>query len=1216
MLSRRWHLKGRVLLLSLALLAGLAIPMACAAQPTLHSRLIPGEEARARVDLSEDDRRWLWRRRAIRVGVTRPDTPPFDLLGNGQHYEGISAEYTQLISEQLHLEVRLQAYDTRAAALAALRAGDVDMLTAAYGEEAELPGLIRTRPYAADEPVLVRRVDNATERSGATLAVAGGYIGEPGLAQLAPGYQLTPVPSLLNGLAAVAVGQVEAALGNARAVAAQLPQSPLSGREQVSFLLPRPEGVAFLLRASDSRLAALVNACLEGADPAWRRQVEEIWSRGEARLSEASTLAWSAEARQWINAHPKVRVGYLREFAPLSFQNDQGQFKGLAADLLARIGQRTGLTFEPVPLASHSALVAALELGEVNLAAAMASDAGEHSSLRLSRAWLTTVPVLVTGGASPAGEGLADWGGQVVSAPASLASAHALAARWPDIRWEEAATARDALHAITARHARAAVLPYEQARAMLAGSPEKSWRIGAVLPLPPRRYGFAVAFSEHTLPGILDQALLSFEPAVLDNMARRWRSEIHVEPEWPTQARWLVPAFAVAGTMLLLAVVWIRLLRRQVRRRHAAEQALTDQLEFVRVMIDGTPHPVYVRGRGGCLLDCNASYLLALGVERGAVIGQGVSRIPLADDQAGEYEALYQKVIADGQPIVEDRQLRLRDGGQLTVFHWILPYRASNGSIVGLIGGWIDITERQRLYDALQAAKEEADSANRAKSRFLATASHEIRTPMNAVLGMLELARRKAETGELDMLALRVASESASGLLELLNDILDISRIESGHLTLNPRPVEVDALVRQVVELYHARAREKSLRLNLTVEDGVGWGVVLDPLRFQQVLGNLLSNAIKFTREGGVSVKLGAEAVNNELVVRVVVEDTGIGIPKSDLRRLCQPYQQAGNHQLSGRSGAGLGLSISHHLCRMMGGGLALASREGEGSRVEACLRLPRCSVEKPERPASLAAVPQAPVSVLVVDDHEPNRLLLAQQLTYLGHRVTVAEDGAHGLREWCSRRGFDVVICDCEMPGLDGYDLARAIRLEEQRKGLSPCRLLACTADTSGDQRERCREAGIDECLTKPLGLEALAAALAPALPPAMATTPADGNDGPEALLGLAGGCAASARRLRDSLLQALAQDYQRLQGLTPASPELADVVHRVKGGARIVGAAALVQRCEATERGEAPLQGLLAEMARLQQHLRGMAFSPEGSAGRGAPRGSAPAARPKPAA
>lgn len=1215
MLIPRRHLTRRAVLLALALVAGLAVPLACAEQPALHSRLAAGTEAIARLELPDDDRRWLWRRRVLRVGVTRPDTPPFDQLGNGQHYEGISAEYVRLLSEQLHLEVRIQAYEARSAAVEALRAGDVDMLTSAYAEEADLPGLVRSRPYAADDPVLVRRADRITEQRGGTIAVTGGYVSEAQLAELAADYQPVAVPSLLNGLAAVAVGQVHMALGNARAVAAQLAQSPLSGREQVTFLPPRPSGIAFLLRASDTRLAGLVNACLASAPAAWRKKVDDTWSRGAARLSEASTLTWTAEARRWMDAHPRVRVGYLREFAPLSFQNNEGQFRGLAADLLARIAQRTGLVFEPVPLASHAALVAALEHGEVDLAAAMASDAEALGSLRLTRAWLSTVPVLVTNGAVQRAEGLADWDGQVVSVPASLASTATLAGRWPTVRWEETPTARGALDSVTAGHARAAVLPYEQARVMLAGSPEKSWRIGSVLPLPPRRYGFAVAYGQQALPAILDQALLSFEPAVLDTMARRWRSEIHVEPEWPTQARWLVPAFAVAGAMLLLAVVWIRLLRRQVRRRKAAEQALTDQLEFVRVMIDGTPHPVYVRSRGGCLLDCNASYLLALGVERGAVIGQRVTRIPLAHDQAAAYEALYHQVIADGQPIVEDRQLRLRDGRELTVFHWILPYRDSSGNIMGLIGGWIDITERQRLYDALQAAKEEADSANRAKSRFLATASHEIRTPMNAVLGMLELARRKADTGELDMLALRVASESASGLLELLNDILDISRIESGHLNLNPRPVEVDALTRQAVQLYQARAREKSLQLELTVQQDTGWGVVLDPLRFQQVLGNLLSNAIKFTRQGRVSVHLTAEPAHNELVVRLVVQDTGIGIPKSDLRRLCQPYQQAGNHQLSGRTGAGLGLSISHHLCRMMGGGLELSSREGEGSRVEACLRLPRCSVEKPAQP-SPATSTQATISVLVVDDHEPNRLLLAQQLSYLGHRVTVAEDGANGLREWCSHRGFDAVICDCEMPGMDGYDLARAIRLEEQRKGLRPCRLLACTADTTGDQRERCREAGIDECLGKPLGLEALAAALAPALPATLKATPVRAHDSPEALLSLAGGCVTSARRLRDSLLQALAQDYQRLQGLTTASPELDDVVHRVKGGARIVGAAGLVDRCEAMERGEATLQGLLAEMAGLQQHLRGMTFSPEGRAGRAAPLGSAQAARPKPAA
>ncbi|WP_263263413.1 transporter substrate-binding domain-containing protein [Pseudomonas entomophila] len=1202
-------------------MGGLAAPSAAADAPQLHPRVASIAGRGPSLALPDEDRQWLWQRRTLRVGVSRPDAPPFDVLGNGQHYEGISAEYVQLLSQLLHLDVQIVAFAGREAALAALRAGDIDLLTGANGEEVGLAGLVRSLPYAADEPVLVKRADRPADGRGRgeALEVERGYASMASAGELAPGYTLRATPSLLTGLAAVALGQADALLGNARSVAAQLGQSPLSGREQVRFLTPRPAGMAFLLRANDSRLLGLVNAGLAAATRSWREQVDETWSRGAVRLSEVAPVVLQPEERGWMAAHPKVRVGYLREFAPLSFESEKGVFRGLAADLLGRIGQRTGLAFEPVALDSHAALLRALEHGEVDLAAAMASTAGAQAGLRLSRAWLSAVPVLVAGGAAAPAAALDDAAGQVIVVPASLGLTATLAQRWPVIQWQERATAREAVDQVTGQGAVGAVLPYVQARAMLAGSPGQALRIAGALPLAPRRYAFAAQPGQQPLLAILDQALLSFDPASLDDMARRWRSEVHVEPQWPTQARWLVPAFGVAGAMLLLAVVWIRVLRRQVRRRRAAEHALTDQLEFMRVMIDGTPHPVYVRDRGGRLLNCNASYLSALGVEREAVISQKVTRIPLVNEQAREYEALYRKVIADGQPIVEDRQLRLRNGRYLTVFHWMLPFRASNGSIVGLIGGWIDITERQRLYDALQTAKEAADAANRAKSRFLATASHEIRTPMNAVLGMLELALRKAAKGELDTLALQVASESASGLLELLSDILDISRIESGHLALNPKPVDIHALATQVVQLYQAKAREKGLRLELALGAGTDGGVLLDPLRFQQILGNLLSNAIKFTREGGVTVSLDGEVEGNELALRLVVQDTGIGIPQGDLGRLCQPYQQAGNHQVSGRAGAGLGLSISQHLCRIMGGSLELSSREGEGSRVQARLRLPTCELTTPALCPGAAPTAQAPISVLVVDDHEPNRVLLAQQLSYLGHQVTVAVDGAHGLREWCGRGGFDAVICDCEMPGLDGYDLARAIRLEEQRKGLAPCRLLACTADASGGQRERSREAGMDECLTKPLGLEALAAALVPTTPPVPRSNAAAGaphSPAPEALLGLAGGCVTSARRLRDSLVEALAQDYQRLCGLCAGSPEVDDVVHRIKGGARIVGATLLVEGCEAVERGESSLPALLAQIECLQRQLRGMRFSPASATGPEGPGRSAPATRPKPAA
>jgi two-component system sensor histidine kinase EvgS len=1218
------HPRGRHAIFLLLALIGLLITAPVASAPRLHARVSLPSSVGPLLELPDEDRRWLWRRRQLKVAVAGPDAAPWDILGNGQHYEGISAEYLNLLSEALRLDLHVVRFDTRDAAIAALREGQVDLLTASFADEAGTHGLRRSQPYEIDQPVLVKRVEVAP--SGASevdpvLAIREGYATAAGAQALVPGFARWPVPSTLTGLAAVALGQADALLGNAASVAAQLAHSPLYGREQVSFLPPREAGVAFLLRAGDSRLLGMVNSVVAQAPAPWREQVRILWQRGAAYLSEAPPVQLEAPEQGWLAAHPKLRVGYLKAFSPLSFQGDQGEFRGVAADLLARIAQRTGLVVEPVPLDSQAALVAGLTAGTIDLAASMTSDAAAQAGLPLSRAWLSAVPVLVTATASAPMALLAQAQGQRVAIPATLGLASALASRWPSIRWHEYPTAHDALQAVQDQRALGAVLPYIQARALLAGEAGSTLRISGALPITPPRYGFAANAAQMPLLALLDQALLSFEPAGLDDMARRWRSEIHVEPRWPTQARWLVPAFSLAGSMLLLAVVWIRVLRRQVRKRRVAEQALTDQLEFMRVMIDGTPHPVYVRDRDGHLINCNASYLSALGVERTEVIGQTVTRIPLADAQAQEYETLYRSVIASGRPIVEDRQLRLRNGRQLTVFHWMLPYQASNGTIGGLIGGWIDITERQRLYDALQAAKEAADAANRAKTHFLATASHEIRTPMNAVLGMLELALRKAEKGELDRLALRVASDSASGLLELLNDILDISRIESGHLTLNPRPVDVTALAAQVVQLYQPKAREKQLRLVLKTDVVAGRGVLLDPLRFQQVLGNLLSNAIKFTQRGGVSVSLQGIEEGNEMALRLVVTDTGIGIPEDDLRRLCKPYQQAGNHGVSGRVGAGLGLSISQHLCRLMGGGLSLNSREGEGSRVQACFRLPVCELPGALSQALPNQVPLEAMDVLVVDDHEPNRVLLSQQLAYLGHRVTVAVDGAQGLREWCGRGGFDVVICDCEMPGLDGYDLARAIRLEEQRKHLARCRLLACTADAGCGQRERCREAGMDDCLVKPLGLEALAAALAPTVVHGKPDSAPDlglttTGHGAQALLGLAGGSPSAARRLRDSLQQALAQDAARLSELPEASPELDAVVHRIKGGARIVGAVPLVEACEAVEAGSVTVSELLAEIETLQTHLRGMRFSLEATTEPEARPGSAPAAQPKPAA
>ena len=555
-----------------------------------------------------------------------------------------------------------------------------------------------------------------------------------------------------------------------------------------------------------------------------------------------------------------------------------------------------------------------------------------------------------------------------------------------------------------------------------------------------------------------------------------------IHPELPS----IVRTATMAGSFTVIALATIRqgLLLRERDQLLATQSALRENERRFRGLVEGWPDDI-VRYDGQCRAVYANPWVARNSRPSRLVLGQTPTEAFPDSREIVAYQAKLREVLATGEILDFEQDWKMADAEPRHLLLRLLPERDEQGTVRGVVSIARDITARKRaeaeilryrdhLEDRvrertaeLAEAKAKAEAANRAKSLFLANMSHELRTPLNAILGFSELMQTDPDTPPTQRESLDIINRNGAHLLNLINDVLDVAKIEAGHIELDSAPFDLAGLLHDVTDMMRGRAEEKGLHLLLEESSPLPRLIEGDDAKLRQVLTNLLGNAIKFTERGGVTLSSHFLPQQDPPSLEIEVADTGIGIAAEDQSRIFDAFVQAG--KAGGHQGTGLGLAISRQFVQLMGGRLSLESTAGRGSTFR--IQVPARPAAEPDPGAELPGTVvglepgQPEFRILIIEDRPENALLLKKLLEGVGFSVKVAANGLEGVeafRNWSPR----FIWMDRRMPVMDGMEATRRIRALE---GGDRVKIVALTASVFKDQHEEMLQGGMDDLVRKP---------------------------------------------------------------------------------------------------------------------------------------------------
>ncbi len=1122
------------------------------------------------------------------VGVMEGMAPLLSRSDHNGNARGLAADYLDIIARAKNLSVGIRFYDNLDALSAALAAGDID---AAVGADAALPQaqFPRSMPFFSADAVVITRSEarNGSTLDAGTLGYLRSELDTGAVARRIPDTALHGVDSYYEGLERVATHKDVAFLGDTVSISAynnailfymlKARPSTTGLRTEYAFVFnPRR---AELLRAFDQALTtfpARVNTTLQ------RRWV--LAERG--RLD--GKIAFTDAEQQWIKDHPKVTVANSSLVVPFAFRDSFGRAAGISASVLELVTAQTGLQFTYEFYDSALDQMQAVRKGKANMAGAMQGNYRDFSGFITTRPILHTTYALISRMDGPQPKNLAELQplrvALVNASPVKAVLQTAAPDQPPTI--VDVSTGLAALNAVATGEADATTLLYPSAEYMIAEYYQDQLRISGIGKPDIVPFIYPVSDRDPLLASIIGKVLEAITDEQMEFIISQWQYSEPLEFRWAARGP-LMRGLIIAGSaVVLLLATWLAILLARFLKRRRNDRLMQERLTLKRQMLDANPNPMYVWSPDGIMIACNEAFekLVQDPVVDMHLTLEGIAT--LDDESRQKVRRAYDEVKATHHPYFAEMTLTL-GGRERTGQHWVVPLLGEDDELQALLGGWVDLTELKATERSLQQAIQRADAANRAKTLFLATISHEIRTPMNIVVGALELLK-EGKAGEVSPPAQQQAAlayDSATALLLLLNDILHYSKIEAGELSLHYSPGDLAEALPRWVASFSRSAEAKRISLTTHVDPDMPAELVFDAGRLRQIVNNLVANAIKFTHHGGVTVTASAvRQVGDTCIVSIAVQDTGIGIAATVVPQLFSPFQQATASIYERYGGTGMGLAISKKLAELFGGEISLESTEGSGTTVTVILPMRYGNTwTAPIEPESGTAEQfpalglPATSTVLIVDDHPSNRMLLETQLRLLGLQVISASSGAQALdalhHAWKNDHGaggIAAVITDCTMPGMDGYTLTREITAGAAARGVPKPPVIGYSADGTSTAYRRCLESGMLGLLVKPVELDTLRAALlkapgAPATGPAVEAQSPPAQPAPEPEppsseyidnLVTVFGTHDKARQFVATFLELFDQDLDDLADLLPRNDDgkLHDWIHRARGSTHAV--------------------------------------------------------------